>query len=169
VKVIDEGRLRFSFPKDWEVAKYDEWAYFQRFKSTCGGNKGIDLVAIDGSGQLWLIEIKDYRNSRRTKEIPLWDEFALKVRDTLAGLVAAAHNAGDDERAVARKCLEARRLSVVLHLEQAAHRSKLFAAFPDPADLVLKLRTLLRPIDPHPRVVSASLPLKGSPWQVDSS
>ena len=42
--------------------------------------------------QTCLIEVKDYRFHPRTKPIPLCDEVALKVRDTLAGLAAARVN-----------------------------------------------------------------------------
>ena len=53
----------------------------------------MDILAQDPAATLWLLEIKDYRRSPRTKAIGLADEVALKVRDSLALLVAAAMSA----------------------------------------------------------------------------
>lgn len=70
--VVEEGRLRVTFPSSWSVERYDQWAFFDRFKSACLGNKGIDVVALDSTGKgLWLIELKDYRVHRREKDQPL--------------------------------------------------------------------------------------------------
>lgn len=166
---IEEGALRIKFPKKWAVSQYDRWVFFDRFKSACGGNKGVDVIALDGSRRtLWLLELKDYRQHRREKDISIWDEFAMKVRDTLAGLFAAACSAPEDEQAFARECLQASVLTAVLHLERPAHPSRLFGALPEQADLQLKLRQLLKPIDAHPRVVSIESPMSGSPWSVES-
>jgi hypothetical protein len=53
------------------------------------GTKALDFIGVRHR-ELWLIEIKDFRNRPiqykvRSSELPL--EIALKVRDTLAGLV----------------------------------------------------------------------------------
>lgn len=165
---VAEGGLRFQFPQGWLVEKYDAWSFVSRLSSACGGMKALDLLALDPGGQLWLIEVKDYRNALRSKDLDLCDEVAMKVRDTLAGLVAASHQAVEGERGAARRFLGAKRLAVVLHLERAAHKSKLFAEFPETVDLVDKLKQLLKPIDPHPRVVAINRPLSGSPWKVES-
>ena len=78
---------------------------------------------------------------------------AHKVCDTLAALLPAALNGGDPaETAIARKALRAKKLRVVLHLEQPAKHSKLFPRAIDPAHVLLTLRRLLKPIDAHPIV-----------------
>jgi len=41
----------------------------------------------------------------------------------------------------------------VLHLEQPATHSKLFPRAIDPANVLMKLKTIIRSIDPHPLVV----------------
>ena len=151
--VITEGALTFTFPAGWQASKFDEWAFYRRqfsrlsgLRATCGakncgaeltcvacgkpastGTKAIDILAIEQTSCCWCIEIKDYRRGRRTKAIDLADEVAIKVRDSLAGLAAAAANANDEsEQNQAISALACRRFRVVLHLEQPAKHSKLF-------------------------------------------
>ncbi len=111
------------------------------------------MIHVDES-QTWLIEIKDYRRHPRTKVIDLGDEIAFKVRDTLAGLVAAKCNANTaDEKNTAREALKRNRFRVVLHLEQPRKHSKLFPQVVDPSLVLQKLKQRLKAVDAHPRVV----------------
>lgn len=152
---IDEGKLSFLFPDNTLVGKYDDWSFYRnQFNSAFGGTKAIDLIHVDGSNQTWFIEIKDYRSHRRTKVVEMGNEIAFKVRDTLAGLIAAKCYANDsDEKNIAHKVLKTNRIRVVLHLEQPQTSSKLFPRAVDPSNLLLKLKQLLKPVDAHPRVV----------------
>jgi hypothetical protein len=129
VTVIVEQRLRFDFGRSWQVEKYDgHHAYregIQRLQGTslcetclehsrcpkCKtelgvGSKAVGTKAVDivgrYQGQLYLIEVKDFRrhrieNKRRVRDGELAFEVGLKVRDTLAGLLGALHrrDAGD--------------------------------------------------------------------------
>ena len=151
---ITEGRLTFTFPDQSTVDKYDDWSFYRnQFNSAFGGTKAVDLIYIAGS-TTWLIEVKDYRVDRRTKAIDLCEEVAIKVRDTLAGLVAAQSNASQaTEKDFAKKAIRARSIRVVLHLEQPRNPSKLFPSVIAPANAVLKLRQQLRGVDAHPEVV----------------
>lgn len=151
---IDEGRLRFSFPDNTLVSKYDDWSFYRnQFNSAFGGSKAIDLIHVDGN-QTWLIEIKDYRTDRRTKVVGMGDEIAFKVRDTLAGLAAARCCASDnDEKKIAKKALKTNSIRVILHLEQPQKPSRLFPRAVDPSHVLLKLKQLLKAVDAHPRVV----------------
>lgn len=165
---ITEDGLEFLFPNDWHVSKYDDWSFYRnQFQSSCGGAKAVDIVAKSPDRSIWLIEIKDYRRHPRTKAIELPEEVACKVRDTLAGLVAARCNANDaDERSRARHVLDGQRIRVILHLEQPARHSKLFPRAIDPADVQQKLKQLVRAFDPHPKVVDRGDETIG--WQVRS-
>jgi alpha-D-ribose 1-methylphosphonate 5-phosphate C-P lyase len=80
MQILIEQSLAFYFPDNWKVTKYDDWPFYKnQFKDCCMGCKAIDFLAIDPArGDLWLIEVKDYRNYRRTKEDNMWDEMALK-------------------------------------------------------------------------------------------
>lgn len=151
---IIEGRLTFSFPQDVSVSKYDDWAFYRnQVNSAFGGAKAVDIVCAD-DGLAWLIEVKDYRASRRTKAIDIGDEVAFKVRDTLAGLAAARCYANNpDEKGLARVLLRKPRIRVVLHLEQPAKHSTLFPRAIDPSNVKMKLKQLLRCVDAHPAVV----------------
>src|SRR5690554_4434345 len=94
---LTEQQLAFTFADGVEPSQYDEWAFYRnQFNAVCGGTKAVDFVCLDGD-QLWLIEVKDYRRHRRTKLVDLGDEVAAKVRDTLAGLLAASCNANEAE------------------------------------------------------------------------
>lgn len=154
--LIREKDLLFQFPDSWDACKYDDWSYYRkRFQRTCD-SKAVDILALSPlqGGTLWLIEVKDYRRHRRQKPISIWDEMAFKVRDTLAGVFAAGRNADHDgEKGFARKCATSKRLRIVLHLEQPNKTSRLFPRTFNPANIEVKLKTLLKAVDAHPKVV----------------
>jgi hypothetical protein len=153
---LEEDKLACEFPTAWQVTKYDDWAFYRnQFQSSCTGNKAMDFLGFDPeSDVLWLIEMKDYRQGPRDKEkIFLWDEVAIKARDTLAGLFAAKIEAGHPDHPFAQKSLTAAKLRVVLHLEQPRTHSKLFPRAFDRADVQQKIKQLVKPIDAHPMVV----------------
>ena len=152
---ITEGALAFDFPAQWVASKYDAWKfYLNQFQSVCGSAKAVDIIAIHVNQRLWLIEIKDYRAEPRQKAIELAEEVALKVRDTLAGLMAAQVQANDDdEKQIAKRSVRCGDLKIVLHLEQPSKPSRLHPV-EDFSKLIQKLKQLLRAIDPHPRVTN---------------
>lgn len=158
-RVLTEGELprvlSFSFPS--VASKYDDWAHYRnQFNGTCQGAKAVDFVFLEtgANSTCWLIEVKDYRLHPRTKPIDLADEIAIKVRDTLAGLLSAKWNANDaDERGYAAKLVASTRVRVVCHLEQPAKVSRLRPRAIEPDKVVQKLRSLIKAIDPHPLVI----------------
>lgn len=152
---IVEGRLTFYFNPLILATKYDDWSFYRnQFNRAFGGTKAVDLIAVDKKKSTWLIEIKDYRENQRTKPIDIADEVLSKVRDTLAGLVAANFNANDaGEKNVAKCALGTNEIRIVLHLEQPQKHSKLYPRAINPVDVVQKLKQKLRAIDAHPRVV----------------
>jgi hypothetical protein len=165
-----EQKLEHTFDAGWTASKYDEWPFYRKhFESACTGNKAVDFVAMDPEGSsLWLIELKDYRVHRRMKAIPLPSEIAIKVRDSLAGLFAAAkYHAHHEHAAEAQRSLQTQRIRVVLHLEQPRQHSKLFPRAYDLADVQQKLKQLVRPIDPHPVVIEIGAP-HSLPWSIRS-
>lgn len=166
---LTEGKLRFAFPDDWQTSNYDDWSHYRNQAiSICGGAKAIDILAIESNSCCWLLEVKDYREHRRTKTIDIGDEIAAKVRDTLAALVGAQHHANDaNEKAMARKAVRCGAIRVVLHLEQPTKHSKLFPRAIKPIDVIQRLKQLLKPIDPHPRVIEMKS-MQGIPWKVSS-
>jgi len=166
-RVITEDRLTFSFPDGIKATKYDDWSFYRnQFNHAFGGSKATDLIAIDGN-TTWLVEIKDYRQHRRTKPIDLGDEVAIKVRDTLAGLTAAQCTANDAaEKQFARRALKTTKWQVVLHLEQPQKQSKLFPRAINPADVLQKLKQKLKAIDAHPKVVDQDSLTSDMRWTV---
>lgn len=164
---IIEGSLVFSFSDDATVSKYDEWSFYRnQFNAAFGGMKAVDLLYV-AKRRTWLIEIKDYRTSRRTKTIDLGEEIALKIRDTLAGLCAAQCNANDEkEKTTAAAALKNQTLKIVLHLEQPLKHSKLFPRAIDPAKIKQKLKQLLKSVDPHPVVVDQMTLMPAMEWTV---
>jgi hypothetical protein len=163
---VQVDRLRFTFSASWQVSKYDDWAFYRRqFVKMWDGIKAVDLIALENQC-VWLIEVKDYRTARRAKAIDLADEVAQKVFATLAALLPAKVNAATlEERTFAGACVNVNQLRVVLHLEQPRKHSKLFPRVIDPANVQLKLRTLIKPIDPHPKVVESTR-MQGLVWAV---
>ena len=164
---IEEGGLKFSFPANCQVGKYDEWVFYRnQFRKIAGGSKAVDILCL-ADDAAWLVEIKDYRRHPRTKSTDLGDEMACKVRDTLAGLAAGSANANDDdERSLARRMLTKRRWRVALHLEQPHASSRLRPRPFNVADVVLKLRGRLKVIDAHPVVLDRHTFRADIPWTV---
>ena len=98
---------RFSFPDGWRVLKYDDCSLHRnQFQPFAGGSKALDAVALAPDRTMWLIEVKDYSDSRRSKAGTVFSEVAAKVRATLAELaVARVRATDDDERDFAHEAL----------------------------------------------------------------
>lgn len=165
--ILDEGNLRFRFIS--LAVKYDDWAFYRgQINRLAGGAKAVDFLVLD-QNILWLVEVKDYRKHPRTKPTELSQEMAEKVRDTLAGLVCTRFNGRDtSEQTFAQEALKAQRLRVVLHLEQPQKVSRLQPTLINPANLILKMKQILKVVDPHPLVVDQKSKLGKVPWQVES-
>jgi hypothetical protein len=108
--VIEEGFLRFKFVDNWHVIKYDEHADYMKSINKLHQTKAVDFAAIHESRTLFLIEVKDFRGHRienrdRTRHDQLAVEVALKVRDTIAGIVAAHHCGNAKTWAEFTRCL----------------------------------------------------------------
>jgi hypothetical protein len=69
------------------------------------------------------------------------------------------------ESSFAEEFLKGNQLHVVLHLEQPKTHSKLFPRAIDPLDIQQKLKKLIKPIDPHPKVVESTR-MRGLAWTV---
>lgn len=163
---LTEGDLTFEFPDSCTASQYDAWAFYRNQFQHVGGANAVDFVCVD-EASTWLIEVKDYRRHPRTKTVALQDEVAAKVRDTLAGLAAAAANATEgEEKQAARRALARRRWRVVLHLEQRTGTTGLKPNVLDPPTLRDKLRRVLKAVDPHTLVVEGDA---GVPWRVQSA
>lgn len=159
--------LTFSFPAGWQISKYDDWAFYRnRFVKMWDGIKAVDLLALSDDRIVWFIEVKDYRRHSRTKPSGLAAEVGSKVFDTLAAMLPARLGAQDDEEhRFAKMVGRAKKLRVVLQLEQPLKHSKMFPRAIDPADVNQSLRQMLKPIDAHPLVVETSR-MPGMAWTV---
>jgi hypothetical protein len=94
--LIEEEFLRFEFGDDWHVIKYDEHADYADRIRHLPDTKAVDFAAIYSARTLFLVEVKDFRGHRienrdRIRVGELADEVGQKVRDTIAGIVAAHH------------------------------------------------------------------------------
>lgn len=162
---ITERTLTFSFSDGCEASKYDDWTFYKKRFQSVAKSKAADILCLDG-GVVWLIEIKDYRRYPRKKSIDLCDEVAAKMRDTLSGLAAAYANADNEaEKDFARKAIETGAWRVVLHLEQPAEASRLRPKAMDPANMQLKLRKILKAVDPNLLVMDMEA-VADVPWSV---
>lgn len=160
---INVDGLKFDFETNWQASKYDEWSYYRnQFVKQFDGIKAVDLLAISPDKITFLIEVKDYTHPDTEKPSNLPQAVANKVFDTLSALLPCSLLANDaNEKAFAKRVIQSKQLCVVLHMEQPrAHRPVV-----DPADILQKLKKLLRAIDAHPKVVSIqNNPLL--PWTV---
>ena len=147
---ITEGSLTFSFGSSWTVEKYDASAFYVNHFQGLAHSKGVDIVAIDSAGQVWLIEVKDYRANPRLKSIAVFEEVATKVRDTLAGLFVVQRRNGDALQHLAQRIKSTSEFRIALHLEQPKKHSKLYPVIVERVNAKLKLKQAVRAVDPHP-------------------
>jgi len=169
-----EARLTFEFPDSWKICRPGESFYYTNgFQSFCGGSKETDFLAFDpDNGRLWLLEVKDYSVNNRTKPLPIHDEVALKVRDTLALLSASMSNdhtpsasgqtqVGDFGRAIAVPTS----MGVVLHCEHQPAGSKLFPSATHLASIQQKLRIAFKNVISEVKVTCSGR-YAGLAWNV---
>lgn len=157
--VLVDG-VEFEFPDGWTVTKYDDWAFYRRqFQRLGGGCHAVDLLALSPNRELFLIEVKDYSRPGTPVPSQLVVEVGFKVRDTLAGLLAARVRANDpDERRLAILFSKNSELKVVLHVELSRYAPLLI----NKSSIQQKLRQTVRAVDPHARVSDVSL--TRTPW-----
>lgn len=88
-KVITEGALIFSFNDNWQTLKYDDPEGFHEksMKPLNIDAHAVDIVAIYQEKELFLIEVKDYRQRKKPREPELSKKLQRKIVDTVAGLV----------------------------------------------------------------------------------
>ena len=165
----DVEGLSFVFPDGWKITKFDDWAFYRKhFLKMHDGLKAVDIVAISpDNATLWLIEVKDFRRSKRTKPLPLHEEIWQKVFTTLAALLPASANASkESEQEFAKSALKVSKVRVAFQGEQPRKPSKLFPQSFTPADLQKKFKMQFKAIDPHALVVSSPNMPSQIPWTV---
>lgn len=100
-RVFTEGKLEFTFDDTWTVQKWDDEPAYRDGIGRVGSSRAVDFCGIR-KGLLFIVEVKDFRGyrienkGRLTSETsakgqiePLAEEIAIKVRDTIAGMVGA--------------------------------------------------------------------------------
>ncbi len=98
--VLREGDLEFDFDDNcWEVRKYDKEGYYYRTQmaNKLEPTKAVDFLCLRDAPSLLIMEVKDFSrgvpDNEKFKALP--ETVAIKVRDTVAGIIGGSHNAGD--------------------------------------------------------------------------
>lgn len=155
---LDVDGLTFTFPDTWLASKFDEWSFYRNHFIKLRDNlQAVDILVISPEKTAYLVEVKDYRHPDAGKPSELAETIVNKVLCTLAALLPARLHASthDEEKAISKAVLGCKGIQVVVHIEQpAAHQPRV-----DLADLKQKLKTKLRAIDAHPKIVSMAKPL----------
>lgn len=163
---LDEGvhRWCWSVPPN-HATKWDKTTFYRK------AFQAVEAKAVDFAGvynkELWLVEAKDFaREPRDPAKPPLVEEFAHKVRDTLAGVLAASKAATDpDELVFAKLAVKTTRIRVVLQFWQPDHPRSSYGNVIDAADLKKKAKTLLNKFAPQPKVICGDAqPQDNVPW-----
>ena len=145
--IIQEKKLCFAFPADWQVIKYDDGNFYREKIQKSQGMSAVDIIATDGT-ELLLIEIKDFRKHSEknrprlsTKELPeieeckdrcagignikiirkkpyLGDEIAKNAKDTLLGLVSASYDNDSELKPYYQAIAKKQPLRLILFLAQ---------------------------------------------------
>lgn len=165
-QTVDVDGMTLTMPAGWWVWKYDDSAFHRnQFQGFAGGSKAVDALALGTDGALWLIELKDYRQHRRTKPSSVFSEMASKVRSTLAGLSVARLRANDaTEKTRAQQAMTCTRIRVALQLAQSAKPSRLFPQVLDPLDALMQLKRAVGLVDAHPVCVVGAMNHRRCPW-----
>ena len=165
---IIEGKLEFIFPDGWKALKLDGTEFYRKHFQNFADSKCVDIASFQANGgELWLIEVKDYRINRRTKTLDLFDELALKVRDSLALLFLAKCKPEINSFNFVHIAADKPKIRVVLHLEQTAKPSKLYPHIVERDNARRKLAQTVRVVDPHPLFCEMSAMPHDCPWVVE--
>lgn len=129
-------KQRFVFGDHWKIVfKYDDTKFYrdgpERLKGELEGQmqatRAVDVVGLHIESGLLLLEAKDFRghriaNKTRIKHGEIIVEVALKVRDTVAGLIGAARQkiSEFDSAAIKAACSAGKKLIIVIWLEDDA-------------------------------------------------
>ena len=171
-----EDLISFDFQNGFFVEKLDAMKFYVDHYSKIQDEKSVDFVAFNpDKSELWLVEVKDYRNRERKKTVGLIDEIAKKISSSLACLIAMRGNsqyATDAERDFAAKAIVQTKLRVVFHLELSEpnqEKSNKFkkqsrSFYVDLKTVRDSLRRTLRPIDPDAIVSTVTKP-RAVPWK----
>jgi hypothetical protein len=131
--IYNESNLLFDFSDaHWSyLMQYDVETDFKKIRDGITGTKAVDFIGVFNQNILTLIEVKNFRGHRIANKTriengddPIEQEVALKVRDTIAGIVGAARNATHKkeywENYLAFLQNKNKRVEVVLWLEKDA-------------------------------------------------
>lgn len=169
--------LRFHFHPNTAASKFDEWNHYRsRLQPSPRDAKAVDIVAAAITRlqppYCWLIEVKDFRvrrgapGAKNCAALP--EEVIRKALDTISGLKDAASGATTtSEKDFAQLAVRANQARIVLHMETAHGKNRLFPEVPTPANVLQKLRQLAKNVDPNPLVLSKRTTARAKvPWKV---
>lgn len=118
---FEEGYLAFEFGEKWRVLKLDEHRDYRKQIGKLEETKAVDFIGIFENKELYFIEVKDFRGHRIENkdrflkgklpecqliegecqllkgELPLSVEFAQKVRDSVASIIAAYRTSNEPD------------------------------------------------------------------------
>lgn len=93
ITTIREGRLQFQFGSRWQIVKLDDHPAYRNRIAKLSGTKAVDILGILDARQIYLFEIKDFRQHRiENKDRSLPEEIGQKVLGTI-GCIVGAHKA----------------------------------------------------------------------------
>ncbi len=120
----------FTFGDAWTSAfKYDDTDFYRtKMEKHLPQTKAVDVLAICHKQELLLLEAKNFRgyriaNKKRLSNGELAIEVALKVKDTVAGIMGALRSRISAFETVGKSMITAEKLIVVLWLEDDTSRN----------------------------------------------
>ncbi|EIJ41333.1 hypothetical protein BegalDRAFT_0414 [Beggiatoa alba B18LD] len=146
-QAFSEKELCFNFPKNYQVIKYDETKFYEKFKRLneliCPklmdklnptdseeknyGISGVDFLVIDVEKSiLWLLEVKNFNTAKESKSLDRTDkefikafvnDITIKIVSTLSALLPFKINAEDDEKVFANYLCRIEKINIVLYIE----------------------------------------------------
>jgi hypothetical protein len=121
---LEVEHQRFTFGDTWtRVFKYDDTGFYRsKVERHLKQTKAVDVLGVHTSEGLLLLEVKDFRghriaNKKRLSNGDLAMEVALKVKDTVAGVIGACRGGVKDFENPGKHIVSKEKLIVVLWLE----------------------------------------------------
>lgn len=99
MNAIKEGNLEFVFGASWNVLKYDKnGSYYKtQMEKNVKPTKAVDFLCLCNGQPLLMLEVKDFSQGVPKREkfnkIPM--VVAIKIRDTISGIVGGSNKASD--------------------------------------------------------------------------
>ena len=79
--IIEESGLKFQFPKNDTVIKFDDTKFYRDYFNKLPEAKGVDFISVD-KNKIAFIEVNDYISQKQIRQLIIYEEkLAMKMEE----------------------------------------------------------------------------------------